>query len=83
MISFSFTTTIYYPSFSVHNCVLYAGQYAPFGYIVEGLDIMNTLQPGDIISSTYVNEWGKLNLKKIRGSSFADAISQTDEDEEE
>lgn len=44
---------------------------------------MNTLQPGDMISATYVNEWGKLNLKKVRGTSFADAISQSDDEDEE
>ena len=43
---------------------------------------MNKLQAGDKISSTYVDEWGKLSLTKIRGTSFADAISQSDEDED-
>ncbi len=44
---------------------------------------MNNLNSGDMISATYVNEWGKLNLKKIRGTSFTDAISQSEEEEEE
>ena len=57
------------------------GQYAPFGYVVEGLDIMKNLQAGDMISATYVDEWGKLNLKKIRGTSFADAISQNEDED--
>jgi hypothetical protein len=43
---------------------------------------MNKLQAGDIISSTYVNEWGKLNLKKIRGTSFANAISSQSDDDD-
>jgi Peptidyl-prolyl cis-trans isomerase (rotamase) - cyclophilin family len=56
------------------------GQYAIFGYILEGLDLMQNLQAGDIISSTYVDEWGLMNLKKIRGTSFADAINSNDND---
>mmetsp|Transcript_1304 Transcript_1304/g.1875 ORF Transcript_1304/g.1875 Transcript_1304/m.1875 type:complete len:611 (+) Transcript_1304:47-1879(+) len=59
------------------------GTYAPFGYIIEGLDIMQSLKSGDVISATDVNEWGLLNLKKIRGSSFADAIKGEEEDDEE
>jgi len=54
------------------------GQYAPFGYVMEGSSIMDNLQAGDVITSTYVNEWGQMNLKKIRGSSFADALNQDD-----
>jgi hypothetical protein len=42
---------------------------------------MNNLQANDMVSATYVDEWGKLNLKRIRGTSFADAISQSEEDE--
>ena len=64
--------------FLFHDCV---GQYAPFGYVVEGLDIMQNLQAGDIISATNLNEWGKLNLKKIRTTSFANAIVQSEEDD--
>lgn len=59
------------------------GKYAPFGYVVAGLDIMKNLQAGDQISATYVNEWGKLNLKKVRGSSFADALSQSEDDDDD
>ena len=58
------------------------GQYAPFGYFVEGIDIMKNLQAGDEISATYVNEWGKLNLKRIRGTSFANAINSNEDDDE-
>lgn len=43
---------------------------------------MKNLQAGDKISATYVDEWGKLNLKKIRDTSFANAMSQNEEDEE-
>jgi hypothetical protein len=43
---------------------------------------MNNLQAGDTISATYVNEWGKLNLKKIRGTSFANAISSQSDDDD-
>jgi len=57
------------------------GQYAPFGYVMEGLDIMDNLQGGDVISATYVNEWGQMNLKKIRGTSFADAMNKDEWDE--
>ncbi len=55
------------------------GQYAPFGYVVEGLDIMKNLEGNDVIAATYVNEWGQLNLNKIRGTSFADALASADE----
>lgn len=51
------------------------GQYAPFGYVLEGFDLMKNLQAGDLISATYVDEWGQMNLKKIRGTSFADALN--------
>lgn len=57
---------------------LFNKQYAPFGYVIEGLDIMNNLDDGDVITATYVNEWGQLNLKKIRGTSFADALAAED-----
>jgi cyclophilin family peptidyl-prolyl cis-trans isomerase len=55
------------------------GQYAIFGYILEGFDLMQNLQAGDIISATYVDEWGRMNLKKIRGTSFADAMNSDDD----
>ena len=60
---------------------LLSGKYAPFGYIMEGLDIMNELEAGDVISATYVDDWGQMNLKKIRGTSFADAMSSSQEEE--
>jgi len=46
------------------------GQYAPFGYIIRGSDVYQTLKPGDVISATYVSELGALNLVKIRKNAF-------------
>ena len=46
------------------------GQYAPFGYIVEGSEVYNSLRPGDVIKATYVSELGQLNLVKIRKNAF-------------
>jgi cyclophilin family peptidyl-prolyl cis-trans isomerase len=46
------------------------GQYAPFGYIVGGSDVYNSLRPGDVIKATYVSELGQLNLVKIRKNAF-------------
>jgi len=57
------------------------GAYAPFGYVIEGLDIMDNLRPGDMISATYVDEWGLLNLVKIRSSSFADVLNSSNTEE--
>lgn len=54
-------------------------QYAPFGYVMEGLDIMDSLQGGDVITATYVNEWGSMNLIKVRGTSFANAMNREDD----
>lgn len=56
------------------------GQYAPFGYVLEGLDLMKDLQAGDIIAATYVDESGMMNLKKIRGTTFADAMNSEEND---
>jgi cyclophilin family peptidyl-prolyl cis-trans isomerase len=50
------------------------GEYAPFGYIVEGYDLFQQLQPNDIIEATTIDEWGLLNLVKIRQSSFAQVL---------
>ena len=57
------------------------GEFAPFGYIIEGYDLYQTLQPNDIIDSTTVDEWGQLNLVKIRQSSFSEVV-QGGEDED-
>jgi len=40
------------------------GNYAPFGFIVDGFDLANDLRPGDVISSTTVDEWGLAGLEK-------------------
>jgi hypothetical protein len=56
------------------------GTYAPFGYVLDGLELLQNVQAGDTISSTAVNDFGQLNLQKIRGTSFADAMSGADED---
>ena len=42
---------------------------------------MQNLQPTDEITATYVDDWGLLNLVKIRGSSFADAINSSGDEE--
>lgn len=55
------------------------GLYAPFGYIIEGIDIFNSLQPDDVIHSTTVDEFGQLNLIKIRSSSFKEVAQGTEE----
>ncbi|KAL7576750.1 hypothetical protein ACA910_005665 [Epithemia clementina (nom. ined.)] len=59
------------------------GKYAPFGYIVQGLDLLDQLQPNDVISDTFVDEWGELNLVKIRTSRFSDIVSQPEMSEED
>ena len=50
------------------------GEYAPFGYIVDGYDLFLSLLPGDIIEETYVDELGQLNLVKLRQSSFSEVV---------
>ena len=58
------------------------GKYAPFGYFLEGLDLINVLQAGDlIVAPTYVNELKKMNLKKmIRGTIFENAMNSEEHD---
>lgn len=53
------------------------GEYAPFGFIIDGSDIYEALQPGDVIDSTLVDGFGALNLVKIRESSLKEAASAT------
>ena len=55
------------------------GQYAPFGYIIEGFDIFDSLEPGDIIDSTIVDGFGQQNLVKIRSSTFKEVAQGTEE----
>lgn len=50
------------------------GEYAPFGYIVDGYDLFLSLLPGDIIEETYVDDLGQLNLVKLRQSSFSEVV---------
>jgi peptidylprolyl isomerase len=49
------------------------GDYAPFGFIIRGYDLFLSLKPGDIIDSTVVDSFGRLNLVKIRESNFQQA----------
>lgn len=58
------------------------GKYAPFGYIVDGFDLFQTLKPSDVIDATFVDDWGKLNLSKLRESSFSEVVKGPDEEEE-
>lgn len=55
------------------------GQYAPFGYIIEGFDVFDSLKPGDVIDSTTVDDFGQLNLVKIRSSTFKEVAQGTEE----
>lgn len=57
------------------------GEYAPFGYIIEGYDLFQRLQPNDVIDATSVDEWGQLNLVKLRRSSFSEVVQASDEPE--
>lgn len=54
------------------------GQYAPFGYIIRGFDVFDSLRPGDVIDSTSVDEFGELNLVKIRSSTFKEVSQGTE-----
>jgi len=58
------------------KAMLLNGMYAPFGYVVEGQKIMEELKSGDIITSTYVEPFGQMNLKKIRDTSLANVMNQ-------
>ena len=62
------------------------GEFAPFGFIVEGYDVFQELRVNDVISGTYVDDWGQLNLIKIRRSSFSEVVQgdgKKDSDAEE
>lgn len=56
------------------------GEYAPFGYIVDGYDLFLSLVPGDAIENTYVDEFGALNLVKLRQSSFSEVVQSSEQD---
>lgn len=53
---------------------LFDGSFAPFGYIIDGYDLYNKLKAGDVIDQTTVDEWGSLNLVKLRRSSFSEVV---------
>lgn len=55
------------------------GHYAPFGYIIDGFDVFDSLRPGDIIDSTSVDDFGQQNLVKIRSSTFKEVAQGTEE----
>lgn len=59
------------------------GQYAPFGYVTEGFDLLSELKPGDIIAATDVSEFGRLNLVRVRGGTFGDYIKSSSDDNED
>jgi peptidylprolyl isomerase len=48
------------------------GEYAPFGFIIKGHDLFKRLGPDDVIDATFVDEFGRLNLVKIRESTFSE-----------
>lgn len=56
------------------------GEYAPFGYIIEGLDLFQTLQANDVIDKTFVDKWGLQYLTKLRKSSFTEVVQAVDLD---
>ena len=49
---------------------LLQGNYAPFGYVVEGFDTMTNLKSGDIVKNFKVDEFGMGNLKLPRRKGF-------------
>ena len=51
------------------------GEYAPFGYIINGYDIYQALKPGDVIDTTIVDDFGQLNLVKLKTSTLKDVAS--------
>ena len=68
---------------SSKTSILLDGQYAPFGYIVSGSDVYQSLRPGDVIKATYVSEVGLLNLVRIRKNAFEggdDVVVEEDSD---
>jgi cyclophilin family peptidyl-prolyl cis-trans isomerase len=60
------------------------GEYAPFAYIIDGMDVFNRLRAGDVIDSTTVDEFGaQANLVKLRRSSFSEVVQGSGSREEE
>jgi peptidylprolyl isomerase len=54
------------------------GQYAPFGFVIDGLDVFQSLQPEDVIDAASVDDFGRLNLVQIRSSSFTEVVQGTE-----
>ena len=54
------------------------GQYAPFGFIIQGYSIFQALEADDVIDATFVDDFGKLNLVQIRSSSFTEVVQGTE-----
>lgn len=53
------------------------GEYAPFGYVIHGMDLIDSvLQPNDVIDETVVDDWGTLNLVKLRLSRFSEVVKK-------
>jgi len=61
------------------KAALLDGEYAPFAWIIEGYDIFQKLQPNDVVDATTVDEFGQLNLVKLRRSSFSEVVQGADE----
>ena len=68
---------------STEKPTLFDGEYAPFGYIIEGMDLFDKLQASDVIDQTTVSEWGILNLVKLRPSSFSEVVQGSEAAKEE
>mmetsp|Transcript_19205 Transcript_19205/g.28418 ORF Transcript_19205/g.28418 Transcript_19205/m.28418 type:complete len:501 (-) Transcript_19205:3883-5385(-) len=54
-------------------------QYAPFGYVTNGYDVIQSLKAGDVISEVSISQFGTQNLVKIRGTSFSDVVQRDEE----
>lgn len=61
------------------NSKLFTGNYAPFGYVVEGYDLVGELRPGDVIGSTQVSGLGLRHLVKVKGSNLSNLMGGSDE----
>jgi len=58
---------------------LLTGQYSAFGYIINnGMDVLDDLNPGDVIADTIVSDTGIEYLVKIRQASFPDLMKGDD-----
>jgi len=53
-------------------------QYAPFGFIINGMSIFQSLRADDVIDATFVDDFGKLNLIQVRSSTFSDVVQGTE-----